>query len=190
MFASQRFISVGSAGESSEAVLMEALEAIMTRKSVREFEAKAVPENAVRKILAAAMQAPSARKGLPWHFVVVTEKEKLAAIKEFHPNAAMAAGAPLGILVCADTKNEKSRGYFVQDCAAATENLLLAAHALGLGGVWTGVYSNDGRMEGFRKLFGIPAHVAPISFAVIGYPKEKGAPEPRYEGERVHREKW
>jgi len=169
---------------------MEALEAIMGRKSVREFEAKPVPEDALKKILAAAMQAPSARRGLPWHFVVVAEKGRLAALKEFSPHAAMAAGAPLGILVCADTTNEKSRGYFVQDCAAATENLLLAAHALGLGGVWTGVYPNEARMEGFRKLFDIPSHIAPVSFAVIGYPKEKGAPEPRYDEERVHREKW
>jgi nitroreductase len=169
---------------------MEALEAIMGRKSVREFEAKSVPEDALKKILAAAMQAPSARKGLPWHFVVVTDREKLAALREFSPHAAMAADAPLGILVCADTTNEKSRGYFVQDCAAATENLLLAAHALGLGGVWTGVHPNEARMEGFRKLFGIPAHVAPISFAVIGYPKAKEAAQPRYDEERVHREKW
>jgi nitroreductase len=169
---------------------MEALEAIMSRKSVREFEAKPVPEEAVKKMLAAAMQAPSARKGLPWHFVVVTDRKKLAALKEFHPHAAMAADAPLGILVCADTSNERSRGYFVHDCAAATENLLLAAHALGLGGVWTGVHPSEGRMEGFRRLFGIPAHVAPISFAVIGYPKAKEAARPRYDEERVHMENW
>ncbi len=169
---------------------MEALEAIMTRKSVREFGYQPMPEDTLKKLLAAGMQAPSGRKGMPWHFVVVSDRGALSRVKEFHPHAAMAADASVGILVCADTTNKKSKEYFAQDCAAATENILLAAHALGMGGVWTGVYPNEQRMESFRKMLDIPAHIAPVSFAVIGFSKKKEIAEPRYDGERVHNEKW
>ena len=169
---------------------MEALEAIMTRKSVREFGYKPMPDDALKMILAAGMQAPSARKGLPWHFVVVEQRDALMRIPRFSPYTKMVAEASAGILVCADTANERSGEYFVQDCSAATENILLAAHALGMGGVWTGVYPDEEKMEGFRKLLGIPANIAPVSFAVIGFPKKKEAAEPRYDEARVHREKW
>ena len=169
---------------------MEALEAIMTRKSVREFEEKRLPGEMLGKLLAAGMQAPSARNGQPWHFVVITEKETLAAVKEFSPHAAMAGAASAGILVCGDTTNARSKEYFVQDCAAATENILLAAHAMGMGGVWTGVYPDEKKMDGFRKLLGIPAHIAPVSFAVVGFPRKKEAAEPRYDEKKVHLEKW
>ncbi|MCX6771943.1 MAG: nitroreductase family protein [Candidatus Micrarchaeota archaeon] len=169
---------------------MEALVAIMTRKSVREFGYKPMPDDALKKLLAAGMQAPTARNGQPWHFVVVSDREMLLRIPEFSPYTKMVAEASAGILVCGDTQNERSREYVVQDCAAATENILLAAHAMGMGGVWTGVYPDEKKMEGFRKLLGIPAHIAPVSFAVIGFPKAIGRAEMRYNGERVHRGKW
>jgi nitroreductase len=169
---------------------MEALEAIMTRKSVREFEEKPMPEETVGKLLAAGMQAPTARNGQPWHFIVMTGKDALGQVAKFSQYAAMAPSASAGILVCADTTKEASREYFVQDCAAATENILLAAHALGMGGVWTGVYPNEEKMEGFRKLLGIPSHIAPVSFAVVGYPKKRAPAASRYDGKKVHMEKW
>jgi nitroreductase len=169
---------------------MEAMDAIMTRKSVREFEDRPLPDGAIGKLLAAGMQAPTARNGQPWHFVVVTERENLARVKGFSQYAAMAETAPAGILVCADTKNEKSREYFVQDCAAATQNILLAAHALSLGGVWTGVYPDETKMDGFRKLLGIPGHIAPVAFVVVGYPKKNEAAKIRYDSGKAHMEKW
>ena len=169
---------------------MEALEAIMTRKSVREFEGKPMERETLRKILAAGMQAPTARNGQPWHFVVMTDKAALAKVPSFSQYAAMAPASSACILVCGDAGSKVSGGYFVQDCAAATENILLAAHALGMGGVWTGVYPDEEKMEGFRKLLGIPAHIAPVSFVVLGYPKKRVAASERYDVKKVHMERW
>jgi nitroreductase len=169
---------------------MDTLQAIHTRRSIRKYRSDAVPDELVQKLLAAAMQAPSARNQQPWHFVVIDQRQVLAKIPEFMPNAAMAGKAPLGILVCADLNLEKSEGYWVVDCAAATENLLLAAHELGLGAVWCGVYPRQERMAEWKRLLGLPEAVNAHSLVVIGYPAEQPRPENRYRAERVHRNQW
>lgn len=169
---------------------MEALEAIRTRRSVRKYQDKAVPEDLVEKILAAAMGAPSACNAQPWHFVVITDHKLLEAVPQVNPYAAMAVGAPLAILVCGDLNLEISPGYWVVDCAAAVENLLLAAHAFGLGAVWTGVCPREERIEGFRHLLKLPENVVPHSLIVVGYPAEQPAPEDRFRPDRIHRNGW
>ena len=171
---------------------MDALEAIHTRRSIRKYQDKPVPDALVRKMLAAAMSAPSADNCQPWEFLVVTERETLAKIPTIHRYAAMAKDAALAILVCGDPRLEQSpgAGYWVVDCAAAVENLLLAAHALGLGAVWTGVYPGEERIEAFRQLFKLPEHVMPHTLIPIGYPAEQLPREDRYREERVHREQW
>ena len=169
---------------------MDALEAIHTRRSIRKYEDKPVPEELVRKVLAAAMSAPSASNTQPWHFVVITDRELLAEIPKVNPYAKMAGEAPLAILVCGDATLELAPGYWVVDCAAAVENLLLAAHALGLGAVWTGIHPREERMNGFRHLFGLPHNVPAHSLIVLGYPAETLPPEDRYQKERVHRDRW
>jgi nitroreductase len=102
----------------------------------------------------------------------------------------MAGEAPLAILICGDTSLEKSPGYWPVDCAAAAENLLLAAHALGLGAVWTGVYPRQQRIEGLRRLLEVPPHVTPHSLIVVGYPAEQPPSQDRYLAERVHQDRW
>ncbi len=169
---------------------MDVLEAIRTRRSIRRFQDQAVPEELVQQLLKAAMNAPSARNGQPWQYVVIDDRELLGRIAEINPNAQMAASAPLGILVCGDLKLEKSAGYWVVDCAAAVENMLLAAHGLGLGAVWTGVYPRERRMEGLKLLLGLPDHVVAHSLVVVGYPAEALAPENRFHLDRVHRNRW
>lgn len=119
---------------------MDIFEAILTRRSVRQYTSHLVPKKVVKRLLSAAMQAPSAGNQQPWHFIVVTRREQLNAMAEVLPKGKMLAQAPLGIMVCADTTDLKHQDYWVQDCAAATQNLLLAAHASGLGAVWLGVY--------------------------------------------------
>jgi len=166
---------------------MDALEAIHTRRSIRRYEDRAVPEELVEEVLHAAMMAPSAVNKQPWHFVVIDDRELLTEIPKINPNAAMAAGAPLAILVCGDLKLEHPSGYWVVDCAAAVENLLLAAHAVGLGAVWTGVYPRQQRIEGLKKLFGLPENVMPHTLVVLGYPAEQPPSQDRYRPERVHR---
>jgi len=169
---------------------MDTLEAIHTRRSVRAYQAKPVPEELIEKLLAAAMSAPSARNAQPWQFVVIDDRRLLAEIPRFHPNAPMTPQAAVGILVCGDLTLELSPGYWMVDCAAAVENLLLAAHALGLGAVWTGVYPRQERMDGFRRLLGLPEHVMAHSFIPLGYPAEQPPQENRFHRDRIRRNRW
>jgi len=169
---------------------MDAIEAIFTRRSIRKYLDKPVPEEIVEKLLAAAMQAPSARNQQPWQFVVIDDRAILAKIPAFMPNAAMVADAPLAILVCGDLALEKSSGYWVVDCAAATQNILLAAHALDLGAVWTGVYPREKRMDGLRQLLGLPEKVFAHSLVVLGYPAEQVQAVDRYRPDRIRRNRW
>jgi nitroreductase len=169
---------------------MDVLEAIRTRRSVRQFQDRPVPEDMIEDLLRAAMSAPSARNGQPWQFVVITDREILGQAPAINPNAAMAATAPLAILICADTRLEKSPGYWPLDCAAAAQNMLIAAHWLGLGAVWTGVWPRQERMDGFHGLLNLPEPVIAHSLIVVGYPTEQLPPEDRYQAERVHRNAW
>ncbi|OHB70232.1 MAG: NADH dehydrogenase [Planctomycetes bacterium RBG_13_63_9] len=169
---------------------MDALEAIRTRRSIRKYRSEAVPDELIRQLLAAAMSAPSARNAQPWQFVVIRDRGLLDEIPRISPNAAMAGQAPLAILICGDLGLEKSPGYWPVDCAAAAENLLLAAHALGLGAVWTGVYPRQPRIEGLRRLLGVPEGVVPHSLIVLGYPAEQPPSPDRYLPERVHQDRW
>jgi len=169
---------------------MDALEAIHTRRSIRRYEDRPVPEELVEKLLGAAMTAPSARNAQPWQFVVIDDRKLLAEIGRTHPNAAMAARAPLGILVCGDLELELSEGYWPVDCAAATQNMLLAAHALGLGAVWTGVYPRQQRMNDHRRWLGLPANVVAHSLVLVGYPAEQHGAEDRYRADRVRHNRW
>jgi nitroreductase len=169
---------------------MDTLDAIHTRRSIRTYLDRPVPEELIQKLLAAAMQAPSARNQQPWQFVVIDDRGILAKIPKFMPNAPMAGSAPLAILACGDLDLEQSEGYWVVDCAAAVENMLLAAHALGLGAVWTGVYPREARMEGLRRLVGLPQNVRAHSLVMVGHPAEQVQPENRYRPERVRRNRW
>lgn len=169
---------------------MDVIEAIRTRRSIRKYKEKPVPEELVRELLAAAMSAPSAGNQQPWHFVVITDPKILSKVETVHPHAAMAGKAPMAILVCGDLSLEKHEGFWVQDCSAAIQNLLLAAHGRGLGAVWTGIYPREPRVVGFRKLCSLPEYVIPLALVVIGYPDQELKPENRYREDRIHRNSW
>lgn len=169
---------------------MNTLEAIHTRRSVRSFMNKPVPMELLDELVRAAMCAPSAGNQQPWQFVIVDDRILLNGVMEVTPNAKMCKEARAAILVCGDTKKEKYPGFWVQDCSAATENLLLAAHERGLGAVWTGIYPIAERVEGFRGLFELPEHVIPLCLVPIGYPAKAAALVDRFQAERVHHNKW
>jgi nitroreductase len=169
---------------------MDAMQAILTRRSIRKYTSEPVPNDMLDQLLRAAMSAPSAGNQQPWQFVLVLERQKLDAIPLFHPYAEMARSASAAILVCGDMRLEKNKGYWVQDCSAATQNILLAAHALDLGAVWVGVYPREERVEAFRKLLGIPQEVIPFAFVPVGYPGESKPPSNRYEPSMIHIEHW
>lgn len=169
---------------------MHTFEAIKSRRSVRRFTPQPVPSRAVRDVLEAAMCAPSAGNQQPWQFVVIDDRALLDEVPSFSPYASMATEAPLAILVCGDTALAKYPGFWVQDCSAAVQNLLLAAHAQGLGAVWTGVHPDKEREEGFRRLLHLPDHIIPLAFIPLGHPAEFPAPVQRYREDRIHRNGW
>jgi len=169
---------------------MEAMEAILSRRSIRQYTARPVPDEVVTALLRAAMSAPSAGNAQPWQFVVVTDRGILDRVPEIHPYSQMLRQAPLGVLICGDETAEKYSGYWVQDCSAATQNLLLAAHAKGLGAVWLGIYPKEERVTAFRELFGLPQDITPLAMVALGYPAEEKPPAERYDPARVHHNRW
>lgn len=161
---------------------------IITRTSVRSYQDKPVEDSKVEKLLRAGMAAPSAVNVQPWHFIVVKNKATLQKIAEITPNARMAKEAPLAIVVCDDMRNEGNdlvREFWVQDTSAATQNILLAAHAMDLGAVWTGTYPAQNRCKAISLLLNLPSAIIPFSTIVIGYPKEMPQPKDKWKEENI-----
>jgi len=166
----------------------ELIQTIFARRSIRKYTSEPVSEEDIQTLLEVAMAAPSASNRKPWQFVVVTERETLDALAEAHPHGKMLFDAPLSISVCGDlTEMER---YWVQDCSAATENLLLAATALGLGAVWLGVYPREERVEAVRRILALPDPITPLNAIAIGHPAETKQPRTQFDESRVHRERW
>jgi len=168
---------------------MDTFETLLKRRSIRQYTRQAVPDEMVQDLLKAAMYAPSARNGQPWHFVVIRDRSTLDAIPNFHPNAAMVPQAQLAILICGKV-DPAIPSYWLVDCAAATENLLLAAHASGLGSVWLGVAPRQERMEGMRQLIPLPEGIEPFALLPLGYPAEKKEQPDRFLIDRIHMDRW
>jgi len=166
------------------------MDAILTRRSIRRYTAQPVAEELITGFLKAAMAAPSAGNEQPWEFVVLTERTILDRIPSFHPYAAMLKEAPAAILVCGDLAREKHEGYWVQDCSAATENILIAVNEKGLGAVWLGIYPREERVRGLRQLLSIPETIVPFALVAIGYPAEKKEPADRFDASRLHYNSW
>jgi len=166
------------------------MNAIFNRRSIRKYTEKPVPEELIEKILRAGMAAPSAGNEQPWHFIVINDKSILNEIPKIHPYSQMLKEASHAIVVCADLSLQKYEGYWVQDCSAATENMLIMAQDLGLGSVWLGVYPNENRVKELKKLLGLPENVMPLSIISVGYPAEIKGPADRFNPSRVHRNRW
>ncbi|MFC1860056.1 nitroreductase family protein [Chloroflexota bacterium] len=168
---------------------MDAMEAILTRRSIRKYTNQPVSDEVLKELLEAAMYAPSASNCQPWHFVVIKNRDILNEIPGFHPYSQMLKDAPLAILVCCD-QGLQMGGYGVQDCSAATQNILLAAHAKGLGAVWLGLYPTERTVNPIKKLLNLPEQIIPVSLISIGYPaKQKPRPD-RYRADRIHHDHW
>ena len=168
---------------------MDAMEAILTRRSIRKYTTQPVSDEVVKELLEAAMYAPSASNQQPWFFIVINDRKVLDEIPKYHAYSQMLKEAPLAVLVCCDRSLQKGE-FGVQDCVAATENLLLAAHAKGLGAVWLGVHTVENIMTGTRKLLKLPDNIMPITLISIGYPAEEKIRQERYQADRIHYNKW
>jgi nitroreductase len=169
---------------------MDAIEAILTRRSIRAYTGRIVSDELITQLLKAAMAAPSAGNQRPWEFIVVRDRSTLSKIAEFSPYAGMVRNADVVVVVCADLSREKHRGFWVQDCSAAIQNMLVAARALGLGAVWLGAHPHEERVRQLRAIFELPEHIIPMSGVSIGYPVDHPGPAERFDPKRIHREQW
>jgi nitroreductase len=169
---------------------MDLFEAIANRRSIRKYLPEPVPEAAVETLIRAAMAAPSAGNQQAWHFIVITDRSILDAIPDLHPHSKMLREAPMGIAVCADLALETKQGYWIQDCAAAVQNMLLAAHGLGLGACWLGIHPRPEREAGLQKMLSLPQTVSPLAVVAVGYAAEQKQTVDRFNPERIHRDRW
>jgi nitroreductase len=169
---------------------MDAIEVILNRRSIRKYTSAAIDAGTLDVILKAGMYAPSAVNKQPWHFIVFRSREMMEKIMAFHPNASMLSQADAAILICWDEHLQHDTGYGPVDCAAATQNILLAACNLGIGSVWVGIYPRVQRMESVHLLFELPDHIKPFAIISLGYPAEERLMPSRFNKERIHYEKW
>jgi len=168
--------------------IMDVFEAIFNRRSIRSFKPGIISDEQVQQMLKAAMFAPSASNNQPWHFIVIRDRKTLDAIMEFHGSAKMLKDALLAIYVAGYVDPARLPGYWMIDCANATENLLLAAHALGLGAVWLGLAPNPQRMEPMAKLIPLPQSYQPFALVALGIPAVVPEQPDRFKPERIHQE--
>lgn len=164
------------------------LDNIATRTSVRDYEARPVEKEKIEKMLRAAMATPTAMNKQPWHFVVVDQRNVLDALAGANPYAKMLKKAPLAIVVCGNTDKMiegGGRDFWIQDASAATENLLLAAHAMGLGAVWTGAYPSEERCISISKVLSLSDNLIPLNMIVVGYPAEQPQPKQKFKEENI-----
>ena len=187
------FFSTTKSDSKSSGEGMPVLEAIETRASVRAYTDQAVEPEKIEQILRAGMAAPTARNQQPWAFVVIDDKALMTQLADSLPNAKMLASAPVAIVVCGDlSKAIEGEGatYWIQDAPAATENILLAAHGLGLGAVWTGAYPVMSRVKAIRSVLGVPAQIIPLNVIPMGYPQGETTPKDKWKRENVRLNNW
>ena len=164
------------------------LQNIATRATVRAFKKDPIPDAMIEKLLRAGMAAPTALNAQPWHFIVIRDRDILSALSLASPHTGMLADAPLAIAVCGNTdkKLKSDEGiYWIQDVAAAAENILLAAHALGLGATWTGSYPVDSRYQLAKQTLALPDNILPVSIIAIGYPAIPVEPKDKWNPQNV-----
>lgn len=169
------------------------METIFSRKSVRSYTQQEVSAEQVERLLRAAMAAPSGINLQPWRFVVVREKSTKEILAG--PRNKMIIEAPVAIVICGETTWERQgervpNGNWTADCAAATQNLLLAAESMGLGAVWTACYPYEDRMTPAREVLGLPDDVMPYCVVPVGYPAGETAPKDKWKPENIHYERW
>lgn len=171
--------------------MSDILDTIFKRRSIRQYQDEPVPPEMLIDLLRAAMAAPSAVNKQPWEFVVVTRPESMSELQAVLPFGRYKA--PAAVVVCGDPErahNEPTGSYWVQDCSAALENLLIAATGMGLGTVWTGVYPVADRVRDVQEVLKMPATIIPLGVVLVGFPQEEKPPRTQYREDRVHWEKY
>ena len=172
----------------------ETIASIMGRRSIRRYRSTPVDRDVVEALLKAGMAAPSASNRQPWELVVVTDKDTRECLARIHPYAKMVTQAPVCIIVCGNRRrfyrDEELRGYWIQDCSAVTENILVAATSFGLGTCWCGVFPNKAVVEPVSGVLGLPEGVTPLNLIAVGYPNIDPRVKDKWRPDRVHWEQW
>ena len=171
----------------------DAINTILTRVSVREFTGEKITADQIDTLLRAAMSAPSALNRQPWAFIVVTDEALLAKLGEALPYSRCSNKPACAIIPCGDLSKAiegDMAAFWVNDVSAATENLLLAAHAMGLGAVWTGLHPDMNRAALVQQMLGLPEHIIPLCVVPVGVPAENPAVKDKYLPENIHYNGW
>ena len=169
---------------------MDVKQAIRERRSIRTYNDTPISDTTVNELITAGMYAPSAGNQQSWEFVIIKDKEKIKKITSFHPYASMVTSATALILVCGNTNREKYNGFWIQDCSAAIQNMLLAAHEMGIGSVWLGIHPMEDRIAAAKKLFMLPEGIEPLSLLAFGHPAETKMVPERFNAEFIHIDQW
>lgn len=194
--ASAAAVMLGTASCSSDNTTCNTAETvinnIMTRTSVRHFTDKTIAADTLETILKAGMAAPSAVNAQPWDLIVVTDRDMLDRLNAVKPHLNLET-ATAAIIVCGNMNRAMQgfgREYWIQDCSAVTENILLATHALGLGAVWCGVYPNPDVYPAVTTILGLPEEAIPLNIISMGYPAEEQHPKDKWDPSKVHYQHW
>ena len=191
-FALTAMVMVGCAKQETS-MENQAISNIMTRVSVRDFTGEKITEAQIDTLLRAAMSAPSAINKQPWAFIVVTDDTLIAQLGEALPYSRCSNHPAVAIIPCGDLSKaiEGEMGAFwINDVSAATENILLAAHAMGLGAVWTGLHPDMNRATMVQQMLGLPEHIIPLCVVPVGVPAEQPEVKDKYKPENIHYNKW
>jgi len=176
-----------------ETEMNDTLKTIFNRKSVRSYTDGAVSEKQLMTLIKAGMSAPTAVDKRPWDFIVITDKAVLLKLAAALPYAKMANQASAAIIVTGDLNRQyggKDSSFWMLDCSAASENILLAAESMGLGAVWTAVFPDQDRIQGVRKILGIPENIVPLNFIPVGVPVGNEKPKDKFDPKQIHRNTW
>lgn len=168
----------------------EVIECIMTRASVRKYKPEPVSDSIVTAVLKAGMAAPTAANQQAWHFVVINEQSLKDSITDAFQWTKMVLDCAFAVVVCGDMSklfdgDREDGGFWTLDCSAASENMLLAAHALGLGGVWCGIYPEEDRMSRLSEILNLPPNLRPLNILSFGYPAAAVAPKDKWDPEKI-----
>ncbi len=188
---STRFAAVSSSEEKDINTADAVIDCIMTRTSVRSYNGEQIDDSTVTKILRAGMAAPTAANQQPWHFVVVNDQNLKDSITAAFEYTKMVKNCSFAVVVCGDmdnlfTDDIPDGGFWVEDCSAASENMLLAAHALGIGGVWCGIYPLKDREQRLRSILKLPSNLTPLNVMAFGYPAVSPAPKDKWTPAKIH----
>jgi nitroreductase len=182
-----------SAWAADETIMNDTLKTIFSRKSIRSYKDEPVSKEKLVMLIKAGMAAPTAVDKRPWEFIVITDRKVLNELADALPYAKMASSAAAAIIVGGDVRKQwggMESDYWIMDCSAATENILLAAESMGLGAVWTAVYPEDSRIRAVRQILGIPPHIVPLNLVPVGVPAGREKAKDKYDPKQIHWNKW